>query len=221
LGAFSGSLYKASGTSIASLDRFVWRDNDLRQQIATGSTGLLGFDFAKLQVGNVFGVDVSQGLTIANAPPWDAVTGAWALVEVMAAVGGNFGPKVIRVTVFAGSGNLRSKTYITEDNAATWYEIGNCAPVTRTADFTLTNTEDVVINNKSGSACVVTLPAASAHVGRSVLIKTIQAQAVNSASSNVVPLAGGAAGTAIVTGTAGKWAQLVSDGTNWVIMAGN
>ena len=95
------------------------------------------------------------------------------------------------------------------------------APVTKTADFTLADGEDYLINNKSGSACVVTLPAAGSYTGRVVTIKTIQAQAVNSASSNVVPRAGGAAGTAIVSGTAGNWAELVSDGSNWVIMAGS
>ena len=94
------------------------------------------------------------------------------------------------------------------------------APVTKTADFTVAATENFLINNKTGSACVVTLPAAASWTGRRIVIKTTQAQAVNSASSNVVPLAGGAAGTAIVTGTAGNWAELVSDGTNWVIMAG-
>jgi hypothetical protein len=52
-------------------------------------------------------------------------------------------------------------------------------------------------------------------------LKTTQAQTVDSASSNVVPLAGGAAGTAILTATAGKYAELVSDGTNWVIMSAN
>lgn len=95
------------------------------------------------------------------------------------------------------------------------------APVTKTADFTLADAEDYLINNKSGSACVVTLPAASSYPGRVVTIKTIQAQAVNSASSNVIPRAGGAAGTAIVSGTAGNWATLVSNGTNWEIMAGS
>lgn len=94
------------------------------------------------------------------------------------------------------------------------------APVTKTADFTVAATESFLINNKTGSACVVTLPAAASWTGRRIVIKTTQAQAVNSASANVVPLAGGAAGTAIVTGTAGNWAELVSDGTNWVIMAG-
>jgi hypothetical protein len=92
------------------------------------------------------------------------------------------------------------------------------APVTKTADFTLADAEDYIINNKPAAACVVTLPAPASHTGRVVVMKTIQAQAINSASSNVVPLAGGAAGTAIVSGTAGNWAELVSDGSNWVIM---
>ena len=95
------------------------------------------------------------------------------------------------------------------------------APVTKTADFTLADTENWVINNKAAAACVVTLPAASLWTGREVMVKTIQAFALNSAASDVVPLAGGAAGTTILTGTAGKWATLVSDGSNWVIMAGN
>ena len=95
------------------------------------------------------------------------------------------------------------------------------SPVTKTADFTLADAEDYLINNKAGSACVVTLPAAGSYTGRVVTIKTIQAQAVNSASSNVIPRAGGAAGTAILTGTAGNWATLVSNGTNWEIMSGS
>ena len=92
------------------------------------------------------------------------------------------------------------------------------APVTKTADFTLGDAEDYIINNKPAAACVVTLPAPASYPGRVVVMKTIQAFAINSASSNVVPLAGGAAGTAIVSGTAGNWAELVSDGSNWIIM---
>ena len=57
--------------------------------------------------------------------------------------------------------------------------------------------------------------------GRILSIKTIQNSAVNSASANVVPLAGGAAGTAILTTLAGRWATLVFNGTNWEIMAAN
>lgn len=94
------------------------------------------------------------------------------------------------------------------------------SPVTKTADFTVADSEQYLINNKSGSACVATLPTASSFPGRKLQFKTIQAQAINSASSNVVPLAGGAAGTVIVSNTAGRWVKLVSDGTNWIAMAG-
>ena len=91
--------------------------------------------------------------------------------------------------------------------------------VTKTADFTLADNEGWVINNKSGSTCTVTLPAASSWGGRAVTFKNLQLQALVSASSNVVPLIGGAAGTAILPGLVGAWATLVSDGTNWVVMA--
>lgn len=93
------------------------------------------------------------------------------------------------------------------------------APVTKTADFSLADDEYNVINNKSGAACVVTLPAASSWTGRTVNFKNTQAQALNSASSDVVPITGGAAGTGILAATSGAWATVVSDGTNWVIMA--
>lgn len=95
------------------------------------------------------------------------------------------------------------------------------APVTKTGDFTVAATENVLINNKAGSTCTVTLPAAASNTGRQILVKNLQAQTVVSASSNVVPRAGGAAGTAILASGAGNWATLVSDGTNWVVMAGS
>lgn len=57
--------------------------------------------------------------------------------------------------------------------------------------------------------------------GRELLITTNNAYAVNSNSSNVVPITGGSPGTAILPASAGKWALLVFDGTNWAIMAAN
>lgn len=95
------------------------------------------------------------------------------------------------------------------------------APAIKTANFTVGSSEYWLINNKAGSSCVVTLPAASANVGKQIVIKTLQAQTVVSASSNVVPLTSTTAGTAILAATAGKWATLVSDGSNWVIMQAN
>jgi hypothetical protein len=91
-------------------------------------------------------------------------------------------------------------------------------PVTKTADFTVAYNETWIINNKSGSTCVVTLPAAATNVGRYLTFQNNQDQNLDSASSNVVPQGGGAAGTSILLNVSGNWATLVSNGTNWVIM---
>ena len=92
------------------------------------------------------------------------------------------------------------------------------APVTKTADFTVTDNETWIINNKSGSTCTVTLPTASSWSGRTLTFKNMQAQTLVSASSNVVPIDSTVAGTAILLAVVGNWATMVSDGTNWVIM---
>ena len=92
------------------------------------------------------------------------------------------------------------------------------APVTKTANFTVAVGEAWLINNKSGSTCTVTLPAAASWIGRQLIFKNMQAQTLVSASSNVVPLDSTSAGTAILLDVVGNWATMVSDGTNWVIM---
>ena len=96
-------------------------------------------------------------------------------------------------------------------------QIRRRAPVTKTAAFTVGDAEHWIICNGT-AAIAVTLPDAAINMGREIMLKTISAFAVNSTASNVVPLAGGTAGTAILPATAGKWATLVSDGANWVIM---
>ena len=92
------------------------------------------------------------------------------------------------------------------------------APITKTADFTVAPGETWFINNKAATACVVTLPSAATFIGRAIGIKNLQAFAVNSASSNVVPIDSVTAGTAILLPVVGNWANLISNGTNWVIM---
>ena len=81
-------------------------------------------------------------------------------------------------------------------------------------------TDTSIISNYAGIQ-TVTLPVASANPGRVLNMRTITANTVVSATANVVPLIGGAAGTAILAGVAGTWAMLQSDGTNWQIMSGN
>ncbi|HKR17658.1 hypothetical protein [Rhizorhapis sp.] len=116
-------------------------------------------------------------------------------------------PEWVRQVAFALNSLLTSRALL-----------GRGAPVTKTADFTVADTEVWLINNKSGSSCTVTLPNAAQWPGREIVITNRQAQTVVSASSNVVPIAGGAAGTAILPATAGSWCTLVSDGTVWQTM---
>lgn len=92
------------------------------------------------------------------------------------------------------------------------------SPITKTADFTVAATENVLICNKA-SSLTITLPTASSYPGRQLWVKTIQAQTVVSNASNVVPNTTASAGTAILPATDGAWALLVSDGTNWITMA--
>jgi hypothetical protein len=110
----------------------------------------------------------------------------------------------------AGSGNI----------TATQGGLSTAAPTTKTANYSMLISDSSLIFNGAGSL-TLTLLAAGTYPGRWLTIKTIAAQTVVSATSNVVPLIGGAAGTAILAATAGKWAALQSDGTNWIIMAGN
>jgi hypothetical protein len=71
------------------------------------------------------------------------------------------------------------------------------------------------------TACTVTLPAAASFTGRILYLNNITAIAVTSASSNVIPLGSNTAGTAILAATAGKFAMIQSNGTNWITMMAN
>lgn len=108
-------------------------------------------------------------------------------------------------------------TYWTNVTPASVIAGSGGAPVTKTANFSVAAGETWLINNKSGSSCTVTLPTASTNTGRVLHFQNYQAQTLVSASSNVVPLAGGSAGTAILEAVAGANATLVSDGTNWIM----
>lgn len=121
----------------------------------------------------------------------------------------------------AGSNNQVLKTDGSGNLSWSTQGVQGTAPVTVTAaTYTATATDQWIIGNRAGTI-TITLPTASTNTGRSLNIKTIQAQTVVSASSNVVPINGGAAGTAILAATIGKYATLVSDGTNWIIMQAN
>jgi hypothetical protein len=113
--------------------------------------------------------------------------------------------------VLKGNGTAISAAVVNTDYFAP------SAPATKVANFTVADTEVWLINNKSGSTCTVTLPTASSWTGRVLRFQNYQVQAVVSASSNVVPLTGGAAGTSILLASSGDAATLVSDGSNWLM----
>jgi hypothetical protein len=114
--------------------------------------------------------------------------------------------------------NATAKYDITSDLTNYAFDTRDNAPVTvAAATYTvLPSDEEITVDN--AGTCTVTLPNATTCAGRVLGFRTIQAQSVISASSNVVPRAGGAAGTAIVPNTDGAWTMIKSDGTNWQII---
>jgi hypothetical protein len=90
------------------------------------------------------------------------------------------------------------------------------APNIQTVDYTLVATDVFVINNKAATAAVYTLGTATA--GKLLFIDSYTVFGVNSASSNVIPKAGGAAGTTIIGLVAGASAMLIGDGSNFRIV---
>lgn len=121
------------------------------------------------------------------------------------------------------------ETGITTDNVTTKYSVdasstGVVLDWRRSSMVTVTNAtytvlpqDYTVIANRAGTV-TMTLPGASQYPGRILIMKTIQAQTVVSASSNIVPINDSAAGTAILPASDGASAMLQSDGTNWVVI---
>lgn len=78
--------------------------------------------------------------------------------------------------------------------------------------------------------CTVTLPAPANNLGRMLFMRNknnytdfgaLQENAIVSASSNVLTLIDTTPGTNILPASSGKFVILQSDGTNWVVIAGN
>jgi hypothetical protein len=98
--------------------------------------------------------------------------------------------------------------------------VRTAAPVTiTTATYTVTTATWVIVN--FAGTCTLTLPNPAQFPGRNLSVKTLTANTVISASSNVEPIDSATPGAAILAATAGKWARLVSDGIDWIIMEAN
>lgn len=126
---------------------------------------------------------------------------------------------VTYVTVDPNPATGTPETQVAKGLKAGFY--ASAAPNTQIGStYAVLATDTDIIANRAGTI-TLTLPSAAAFVGRVIRVKTIQAQTVISDASNVAPMTSATPGTAILGGTAGKWADLKSDGTNWIIMAGN
>ena len=97
------------------------------------------------------------------------------------------------------------------------------APSTVTAStYAQAVSDSNLIFNPASANCTVTLLSAALYPGRRLMVKNLSGTyTVISASSNVVPRTSATAGTAILAASAGAWAELISDGTNWIAMAGS
>jgi hypothetical protein len=88
------------------------------------------------------------------------------------------------------------------------------------ATYTVAGT-DAALSFFTSATCTVTLPSPAAYPGRVLSFRNTAAFAINSASANVSPIGGGALSASILAATVGKWCELQSDGTNWLIMSSN
>ncbi|CAB4241013.1 hypothetical protein UFOVP24_36 [uncultured Caudovirales phage] len=162
--------------------------------------------------------------TTGGAPTWAAPAASGTVTSVSVVSANGFAGTVATSTttpaitlttsvtgVLKGNGTAISAAVVNTDYLAP------SAPVTKTANFTVADTDVWLINNKTGSTCTVTLPAASSWSGRVLRFLNYQVQTLVSASSNVVPLTGGSAATSILLASTGDSATLVSDGTNWLM----
>ena len=204
--------------------------------VANGGTGQTTYTNGQLLIGNTTGNTLAKATLTAGTNV--SITNGAGAITINATdqfVGTVTSASVISANGFAGTVATATTTpAITLTTTVTGVIKGNgtaisaatkdvdyfapSPPVTQTANFTVGVNENWVINNKTGSTCTVTLPAAASYSGRCITFQNYQDQSLVSASSNVVPRAGGAAGTAILDAVSGNWATLVSNGTNWVIM---
>lgn len=164
--------------------------------------------------------------SVANASTTPAITISTSITGLLYGNGTAIAAATVSAPLTYSAGTLAITQATTSTNgylsSTDWNTFNNkqsvAAPVTYTANFSVAATDIWIINNKSGSSCTATLPAASSYSGRVLRFQNYQAQTLVSASSNVVPVGGGAAGTSILLASAGDQCTLVSDGTNWIMM---
>ena len=170
--------------------------------------------------GNVFKCSGVSNIYLLGLTTGDVLNGT---ISGNTIKGGDNGIRLIRAQNVVETGNYNTGTFrkVYVDAVSTNLIIDRRASsvVTYSSStvYTVADQDEYLIINRAATV-TVTLPVAATWPGRELSIKTIQAQSVISASSNVYPITSATAGTAILPATDGAWALLKSDGTQWVIM---
>lgn len=169
--------------------------------------------------GNVFKCSGTQNLYLLGTTTPNILNG---VISGNTLKGATNGIRMIQAQNVVETGNYNTgstrKVFIDTGSSKITLDRRRSSVVTMTnSTYTVLDQDEYLIADRAGTI-TVTLPDAASHPGRELKIKTIQAQAVDSASSNVVPVTDTAAGTAILPATDGAWSLLKSDGTNWIVM---
>lgn len=115
------------------------------------------------------------------------------------------------------SGFVDLSAYLTEAEAAAAYQALSVSVVSKTANYTITTSDSVVLCDASGGAFTITLPAASGLTGRRFDVKKTDSSAL------AVTIDGNASetidgSTTIALTTQYESVTLLCDGSNWRII---
>jgi hypothetical protein len=182
---------------------------------------LAGFSIEDFTItGNVFKCSGTQNLYLLGTTSPNILNGT---ISGNTIKGGTNGIRCIQTQNVIETGNFNTgvtrRVYVDAGSLDITVDRRRSSLVTYSAGtaYTVLDQDEYLIINRAATV-TLTLPAAASHAGRELFIKTIQAQAVDSNASNVVPITDTAAGTSILPATDGAWALLKSDGTNWIVM---
>jgi hypothetical protein len=89
------------------------------------------------------------------------------------------------------------------------------------ATYTVQDTDIYLIKSYPRTKTIVKLPDPTLNEGRKLVFKTLYNTGVDSDDLNVQPLNTYIRTQTILTTTTGKWAELVSNGSVWIIMEAN
>lgn len=213
--SITGANITYSGTTTAGNLAFTWNLTTANWLVGNAqTTGTIIFGGTTATGAMTFGR--STGAQTLNFGTGATTNGTTKAINIgTAGVSGSITTINIGSSVAGATGRTIINTQETDVNG-----FGASVPVTiNAATYTQTITDFSLL--VTTIAPTITLLAAASYPGKILYINNITATAVTSASANVVPLGSATAGTAILAATAGKFAMLQSNGTNWITIMAN